>query len=186
MNDASVFQTVSGALIEYLRTELSPALLSSPDAVRLAYPGSEDEFRLGVSLYDVEEIRSGGPSAMVRLSDEERRFPSLAVALHFLVFANRKAAFHGIEAEDELLLLEAVMRCVHSAPSLTCGETAFHLLFQNLDCGEKTSLWQSLNCPLQPAVYLTVEPVGVPSTRLLHTPAVRGVDVETHWKGDGK
>jgi len=177
VREGPVFNEVSGGVLEYLRAQLSPDVLSTPDALKLTYPGAEDEFRLGLSLYDIEHLRSGGSARPVRLSEDERRFPDLALALHYLVFANRKAAFHSMEAEDELLLLEAVMRAVHSSPGLPYGDLTLRLTLQGLERGEKLALWQSLNCPLQPAVYLTLEPVPLPSARIVRVPAVRQVDV---------
>jgi len=177
MNDEPVLAGVSGTLLEYLRGALCPGVLSEGESVKLTHPGAEEEFRLGLSLYDMEEIRPGGPPRPVPLGEDRRRFPDLTMSLHYLAFANRKAAFHGVEAADELLLLEGVLRAVADAPGLTWGGQRLHLSLQSLEFNQRTALWQSLSSPLQPAVYLTVEPASIPSARILEVPAVRSTQV---------
>ncbi len=179
MRDEPVFTAAARALAEYFREALVPTPLGDPDAVRLTWPGAQEDFRLGLCLYDVEALREGvGTQEMVRLSREERRYPDLAVALRFLAFANRKAAFHSMEAEDELLLLEGVVRTLHSAPALDWdGGPPLKLWFQWLPLPEKRELWQGMGAPFQPAVYFAAGPVPIPSTRILRVPVVREVEV---------
>lgn len=183
MSEESVFAGVSARLLEHLREQICPVPLGAPEDLKLTFPGAQEDFRLGLCLYDFEELSSAGPPQMVRLSREERRFPDLRLSLRFLIFANRKAAFRSMEAGDEILLLEAALRAVHSAPELEYGEGTLKLLLQPPEGRDKAALWQSLSCPMQPAVYLSVEPVELPSARILRVPAVREVDVKTRRKG---
>jgi len=176
MSGEPVLAAVSGLLLNYFRGELVPAVLGEEDMVKLAAPGGQEDFRLGLCLYDLEEIRPGGPGTMRRLSGEERRHPDLALSLSLFAFANRKAAFHSMEAEDELLLLEAAARAVHSSAGLAWGDGTLQVTLAGLEQDRRCALWQSLNSPLQPAVYFTVEPVPIPSARVRRVPAVRTVE----------
>ncbi len=177
MREEPVLTAVSGLLLEYFRGELVPAVLGEADMVRLTAPEGQEDFRLGLCLYDLEEIKPGGPGTMTRLSEEERRHPDLILALHFFAFANRKAAFRSVGAEDELLLLEAAVRAVHNAPGLPLRDgRALRVSLDNVGRDRSTSLWQSLNAPLQPAVWFTAEPVAIPSGRVRRIPVVREVD----------
>lgn len=171
----SVFSLAGERLLEYFRGELVPGALSSPDMLQLAYPGMDGEFRLGLCLHELEEIHPHGPPGMTRLSEDSRRFPDLLLALRFLAFANRKAAFGSMEAADELLLLEGTLRAVRSCPGLELEGHRLKLTLQPLTLGEKSSLWQSLNAPLQPAAYFTLEPVALPASRIRRVPSVREV-----------
>jgi len=186
MSGEPVLTAAGSLLLEYFRGALVPAVLGEAELVRLSAPGAQEDFRLGLCLYDLEEIRPGGSGTMKRLSEEERRFPSLILSLHFFAFANRKAAFHGVEAEDELLMLEAAARAVHSAPGLPFGGGSLRLGLESADREHRGALWQSLNAPLQPAVYFSVEPVCIPSTRLLRVPAVRAVEPSIQTKKDSR
>ncbi len=176
MSDEPVLTAAGGLLLEYFRGALVPAVLGEAELVRLSAPGEQEDFRLGLCLYDLEEIRPGGSGTMKRLSEEERRYPSLILSLHFFAFANRKAAFHSVGAEDELLLLEASARAVHSAPGLPFGGGRLRLGLEGVEREHARALWQSLNVPLQPAVYFSVEPVIIPSTQIRRVPAVRSVE----------
>lgn len=176
MNDEPVLTAAGSLLLEHFRGALVPAVLGEAELVRLSAPGEQEDFRLGLCLYDLEEIRPGGSGTMKRLSEEERRYPSLILSLHFFAFANRKAAFHSVGAEDELLLLEASARAVHSAPGLPFGGGTLRLGLEGVEREHARALWQSLNIPLQPAVYFSVEPVIIPSTQIRRVPAVRSVE----------
>lgn len=183
MSQDPIFAKVGEALLEHLRNELVPVVLSAPDMLKLAYPGQEEEFRLGLFLYGTEEIRPNGPPAMTRLGPDSHSLPDLALALHFMVFANRKVSFSGMGMEDELTLVEAAMRAVHGSSGLDVDGRRMKLEFHDLTQSEKASLWQSLSAPFQPAAYLTVEPVLLPSGRIRRIPPVREVDVHTSRKG---
>lgn len=183
MNQDPIFIKVGEALLEHLRSELVPVVLSSPDMLKLAYPGQEEEFRLGLFLYGTEEVRPNGPPAMSRLGPDSHSLPDLALALHFMAFANRKVSFSGMGMSDELLLVEAVMRAIHSARKLDVDGSRMRLEFHPLTQAEKVSLWQSLSTPLQPAAYFTAEPVLLPSGQIRRIPPVREVDIHTGRKG---
>ncbi len=182
MNDEPVLTQIGSLLLEYFRGALVPAVLGEAEMIRLSAPDSDEDFRLGMCLYDLEELRLGGPGTMKRLSEEERggelarRYPSLILSLHFIAFANRKAAFHSVGAEDELLLLEAAARTVHSAPGLPFGGGTLRLGLESMERDHRGALWQSMHAPLQPAIYFSVEPVCIPSTQIRRVPAVRTVD----------
>ncbi len=182
MSGEPVLTAVSGLLLDYFRGELVPAVLGDADMVKLTAPDGREDFRLGLCLYDLEEIRPGGPGSMKRLSGEERRHPDLTLALRFFAFANRKAAFHSMEAEDELLLLEAAARAVHSSAGLAWEGGVLQVALEGGEREQRTALWQSMSVPLQPAVYFTVEPVPIPSARVRRTPEVRSVELAVQNK----
>lgn len=185
MSRDPIFTKVGEALLEHLRGELVPVVLSAPDMLRLAYPGQEEEFRLGLFLYGTEEVRPNGPPGITRLGPDSHRMPDLALALHFMAFANRKVSFRGMSMEDEFTLVEAVMRAVHGRGRLDLDGRGMKLEFHDLTQSERASLWQSLNAPLQPAAYLTVEPILLPGDRIRKIPPVRAVDIHTSRKGGG-
>ena len=103
------------------------------------------------------------------------------------MYANRKVPFDSMTALDEMVLLESAMRAVHSMEPLEVDGQEVKVTFHELARNEKTALWQSLSSPLQPAAYLTLEPVRIPSTRIRRTPPVREFQLTTKRKGaDGK
>lgn len=184
MSQEPVFERLGGLLLERLRGEMVPAVLNQEDDIKLAHPGAETDYRFGVFLHDIEEVRPYGPPSSVRVSEDARRHPDRLLALHFLLYANRKVPFDSMGAVDEMVLLEAAMRAVHSMEPLEVDGQKVKAKFHELAPNEKTALWQSLNSPLQPAVYLTLEPAKIPSTRIRRTPPVREVQLTTRRKGE--
>lgn len=175
MNGEPIFERVCAALLEKLRGDLEAVMVNTRDGIRLSHPGAEEDFQLGVYLYDMEEVRPNGPPRPVRLNEQERRLPDLNLALRLMIFANRKVAFNAMSAEDEVRLLEASIRSLHSITELETEAGRVKVSFQVLTQAEKVSLWQSMNCPLQNAVYVDLQPVSVPSTRILRVPPVREI-----------
>lgn len=184
MSEEPIFERIAGLLLERLRRELVPAVLNQEDDIKLTYPGAAADYRFGVFLHDIEEIRPYGPPASLRVSEDTRRHPDLLLALHFLLYANRKVPFDSMSGLDEMVLLEAAMRAVHSMEPLEAEDQSIRAAFHELPRSEKAALWQSLNSPLQPAAYLTLEPVRIPSARLRRVPPVREVRLTAARKED--
>lgn len=175
MNGEPIFERICAALLEKLRGDLEAVMVNTQDGIKLSHPGAEEDFQLGVYLYDMEEVRPNGPPRPVRLNEQERRLPDLDLALRLMIFANRKVAFNAMGAEDEVRLLEASIRSLHSVTELETEAGEVKVSFQEMTQAEKVSLWQSMNCPFQSAVYVELWPVSVPSTRILRVPPVREI-----------
>lgn len=173
MSQEPLFERICNLLLDRLREELVPSVLHMEEDVKAACPGADTDYRFGVYLHDIEQVRPYGPPARIRLGEDAYRDPDRLLALHFLLYANRQAPFDSMSLLDEMVLLEAAIRAVHSMESLKLEEQTVRVQFQELTRSEKIALWQSLNTPLQPAVYLTLEPVQVPSTRIRRIPPVR-------------
>ncbi len=183
MSQEPVFARIGDLLLDRLRGEMVPAVLNQEDDIKMAHPGAKTDYRFGVFLHDIEEVRPHGPPPSVRVGEDARRDPDCLLALHFLLYANRSVPFDSMSALDEMVLLEAAMRAVHSMKFLEIDGQKVKVEFHNLSRSEKTALWQSLNSPLQPAVCLTLEPVPIPGTRIRRTPPVREVRLITKRKG---
>lgn len=184
MSGEPIFERIGNQLLERLRGEMVPAVLHQEDDIKLTHPGAETDYRFGVFLHDIEEVRPYGPPSSVRVSGDTRRHPDRLLALHFLLYANRKAPFDSMSALDEMVLLEAAIRAVHSMKPLEVDGQEVKAGFHDLAGNEKAALWQSLSSPLQPAAYLTLEPVPIPSARIRRTPPVREVQLTARRKGD--
>lgn len=184
MSQEPVFEQLGKLLLERLRRELAPAVLNQGDDIKLAHPGAEADYRFGVFLHDIEEVRPYGPPSSVRVDEATRRHPDRLLALHFLLYANRKAPFDSMGALDEMVLLEAAIRAAHSMGPLEVDGQKVRVGFHGLAAQEKAALWQSLGSPLQPAAYLTLEPVRIPSARIRRTPPVREVQLAARRKED--
>lgn len=177
-----VLQQVGNLLLDVLREALVPAVLHAGDDIQIAYPTAEQDYQVGVFLHDIEEIRPYGTALPVRISDTQKQGPSRTFALHFLVYANRRMAFQSMTALDELILMEAVIRTIHNSASTLLEGKKLNLQLDALSRQEKVALWQSISSPLQPAVYLLMEPLVIPSTKLEHFVPVREMVLKSRKK----
>ena len=114
MSQEPIFERLANLLLERLRQEMVPAVLNLPDDIKMTHPGAETDYRFGVFLYDMEELRSCGPPPSIRLDEEARRHPDRLLTLRFLLYANRQVPFDSLSALDEMALVEAAMRALHS------------------------------------------------------------------------
>lgn len=183
MNEEPVLEQVGAQLLQQLRQAMHPGVLLSPDDAALARPGgTRKDFRFGIFLYDIRDSSPFGAPAPVRISAAERRMPPKTVDLCYLLFVNHSVPFDGMEADEEARLLEAAMRIVHDGLRFQAGALEAAVAFESMALSEKLALWQSLSCPVQPAVYLYVAPVCIPSGRIVHTPTVRTTEYRVEKK----
>ena len=187
MSCEPVFERAGTYLLEQIRKALVPAVLQTEDGIQITFPKAERDYRVGICLYDVEEVRPyGTPRPIRNEATREIRGASRSFILHFLVYANQNTPFDSMTATDEMVLIEAVMRAIHNSTPLELEGEKVELHFDKLSLGEKTNLWQSFSSPIRPAVYLSMEPLVVPSTKLERYVPVREVDVKSGRKPERK
>ncbi|WP_373165990.1 Pvc16 family protein [Agathobaculum sp. Marseille-P7918] len=185
MSMQPVFQQAGDLLLHLLNEALVPAVLNHEDCIRITYPHAEQDYQIGIFLYDIEEIRPYGTPLPVRISETQRQGASLNISLHFLVYANRSMAFQSMTAQDEIILMEAVVRALHNNEPVVLEGQKLSIRLECLTRQEKTSLWQSFGSGLQPAIYLVMEPIVIPSTRLEQVIPVQSFHLKTPKKVDG-
>ena len=66
MSEEPIFEQLGSLLLERLRREMVPAVLHQEDDIKLTHPGAETDYRFGVFLHDMEEVRPYGPPSSVR------------------------------------------------------------------------------------------------------------------------
>ena len=75
MSEEPIFEQLGSLLLERLRREMVPAVLHQEDDIKLTHPGAETDYRFGVFLHDMEEVRPYGPPSSVRVNEDTRRHP---------------------------------------------------------------------------------------------------------------
>lgn len=152
-------------LLELLRKKLCPDFVRDEDNIVLTAPWDEEDYRVGIYLYDIQDYSVCATQETV-ISDEERRFPPKAVELSYLVFCNARHRFGGVQREQLHAVLNEIIRAVYDNPVLERedGEEV-QLAFLRESVEFKIRLWGSFSQPLQPAVYLRAVPVLLTSRR---------------------
>ncbi len=181
---SEILQTGKG-LVELLREALYPDHVQDKEWIRLAAPGEEADYRVGIYLYDIQDYSVMATTEKI-LSESERQIRPKAVELSFMVFCNENSRFGGIQRENILTLLNEVMRTVYDHPvlSLEKGEEV-QLSFLGGQMDFKIQLWGSFNSPLQPAVYIRAVPVLIASRRIRKTARVKERDYQLQKKEGG-
>ncbi|MCM1192410.1 MAG: DUF4255 domain-containing protein [Butyrivibrio sp.] len=173
------------SLLELLRDSLCPGYVRDRDSILFAAPWEEEDYRVGVYLYDIQDYSQAVTAASDTGSDT-LRFPPKAVELSYMLFCNEKHRFGGLQRERIQGILNEIIRTLHDHPSLQRedGETVgVSFLWESVEF--KIRLWGSFNQPLQPAVYLRAAPVAVASARTRKVSRVKKRDYGLERIRDG-
>lgn len=172
------------SLVDLLREALYPDYIQDKEWIRLAAPGEEADYRLGIYLYDIQD-HSVLVTAEEILNERERKMRPKAVELSFMVFCNENSRFGGIQRENLLTLLNETMRVIYDNPVLfrADGEEV-QIMFAGEQVDFKMQLWGSFNRSLQPALYIRAVPVLIASRRIRQTVRVKERDYKLGEKGE--
>lgn len=152
-------------LLELLRRSLCPGYVRDKESILLTAPWDEEDYRVGIYLYDIQDYSLAAVAA-AEAGGDTMRFPPKAVELSYMLFCNEKHRFGGLRREQLQGILNEIVRTLHDNPSLRRedGETVgFSFLRESAEF--KIRLWESFSQPLRPAVYLRAAPVLVASAR---------------------
>lgn len=152
-------------LLKLLRDNLCPGYVRDRDSILLTAPWEEEDYRVGVYLYDIQDY-SLAVSAVSDTGGDMLRFPPKTVELSYMLFCNEKHRFGGLQRERLQGILNEMIRTLHDNPTLMREDgEAVDIFFLRESVEFKIRLWGSFNQPLQPAVYLRAAPVPVASAR---------------------
>lgn len=153
------------SLLELLRDSLCPGYVRDRDSILLTAPWEEEDYRVGIYLYDIQDYSQAVASG-AEGGENVLRFPPKALELSYMLFCNEKHRFGGVKREEIQGVLNEIVRTLHDHSSLERedGETV-GISFLRESVEFKIRLWGSFSQPLQPAVYLRAAPVLVASAR---------------------
>lgn len=154
------------ALIQLLKDSLVPNDVGSNELICLRIPQLKDQdYEIGAYLYHIREDHQGAKQDFIDISEDERQFPGIAICLSYVLFVNEEATFGGFHKEREDYLLERILQCIHDQPSMQFAGQECKLHFASLDVDSRIRLWQSFSKPLQPAIYVELQPILIPSLK---------------------
>lgn len=154
------------ALIEQLQQHMVPHDIASNDLIKLRVPQLKDQdYVIGAYLYHIAEDHEHAKQDFVNISEQERQLPGKVLSLSYVLFVNEEATFGGFHKEQEDRLLERMIQIFHDYHSVVVLDQTCTLYFDSLDVDSRIRLWQSFSKPLQPAIYMRLCSVVIPSTR---------------------
>lgn len=153
-------------ILQMLKRALCPIHVRDEDGVRLAAPWDDEDYRVGVYLYDIRDF-----------SILKTGMRTKAIELSYMIFCKEGSRFGGRSAEREHGIMSEIVRAVYDNPVI-CRETGEEIqvsfAMENMDF--KIRLWESFSKPLQPAVYVSVVPVLIASGRVEEITPVKDRD----------
>lgn len=172
----------SKCLLELLRENLCPEYVRDKDTIVLTSPWNEEDYRIGVYLYDIQDYSVIIPQS-VTINDKERRLPPKAAELSYLIFCNSRSRFGGLQVEPLHMMLNEIMRTVYDNPVMDRGDgetVQFSFLRESIEF--KIRLWGSFNQPLCPAIYVNAAPTLISSRRIQNINRVEQRDYDIQKK----
>lgn len=163
--DSEILQT-GKCLVELLKKSLCPDYVRDEDNVILTAPWDEEDYRVGVYLYDIQDYSLAAARGAF-LDEHRRRFPPKATELSYLIFCNQKHRFGGLQKEQLHMVLNEIVRVIHDNPVLERADgEQVELSFLRESVEFKIRLWGSFHQALWPAVYVKAAPVLIVSRRI--------------------
>lgn len=177
-----MIQEVSQVILKLLADELYPSDVMNPDNVKLCIPKHENtDYQIGIYLYNIQDDGTHEQHYSTVINGK-RVFPSKKVILNYLIFVNEDATFGGYNKEQEERLLERMIQTFHDHNEIIVQEAKLNITFDRLDLENKIRLWQSLDKPFQPALYLNVSPVEILSLKSEDVHSVKQVELGSSQK----
>lgn len=172
----------SNAIEKLLSGMLYPNYLASRDLVKQCIPHHDQkDFCIGIYLYDITSD-DHHEQRYANVVNHERIYPDKVVIASYIVFVNEEESFGGYSKQQEEELLEELIRIFHNQGMLEVLDDAMSIQFENPDMETKIRLWQSFQKPLQPALYIKVSPLRIPSRKSETVSLVHEVDIKTMRK----
>ncbi|MDQ2085362.1 DUF4255 domain-containing protein [Herbivorax sp. ANBcel31] len=176
---------VGNSIINLLRDNMCPELIQNRDMILLCSPFDKNDFVLSLHLYDIQENGSFRNVNMINLDNERQQYPSISLTLYYMISVNIGRDIKS-KAVDEQRILGRTMQILHDSPviensklgnSFDEGEEPLKVVLNNLTFDEKIKLWSASNSPIKLALYYTVSPVLIESTRIKTTKRVVDMDL---------
>ncbi len=190
MGKYTVIAEVSQSILNLLRKELSPEIIKKYEQIALCAPSKQEDVKVGIHLYDVQEYSEFAQRTMIQKSSGELQFPPQALTLHYIVTVY-SSADRLSKAIDEQRIMGRVIQVLADHPrmegewlsgSLAEQDEVFEILRENMKYEDKIKLWQFPNTPYQLSMVYKVQPVKLESTRIKSVKRVREMDVELQPK----
>lgn len=189
MAEYTAVYEAAAAVVELLRSEMTPEPISKPELIGLCPPFEPEDFQLTVHLYHLEEesFRNEPSFGYRQEGFEAQRFAPLPLNLHLIVTAHSKAPVLT-RAADEQRLLGRAMQVIRDHPDLTpylsgsiagAQEPVRLMLEKALPADQLMRIWSGANKPYKLSFGCMVNTVLIDSERTRTVARVRSVRITT-------
>lgn len=162
---------VGNMLVQLLKEEMVPDVISGSHGIGLCSPTDKGDFALGIHLYDIRECEEVRTSGMLNTGWDRQQFPPMFVSLYYMITAYSDSDLK-FRAAEEQRILGRVMQVLYDHTVVPSGllpnrlsglECRIELV--NLELDEKLKLWNTPDTPYKASLFYRVTPVEVESAR---------------------
>lgn len=182
MADYSIIADISTVILQYLREKLCPLLITSPNQIDAAVPAEQDQdYILGLYLYDLQEEGMLGVPAMRRYGQGKLKKIPKSYALYYTIFVNASSQT-SVKALDGQKIIGkcaqimgdlAVLKASDLQPWLEEKEPPIAVVSPKMELEDKVRVWQAVDKPYRNCLFYKVSPVLLSSEVVLDITRVR-------------
>ncbi|MBS4984214.1 MAG: DUF4255 domain-containing protein [Hungatella hathewayi] len=182
MADYTIIADISAYILQHLREEMCPSLITSPSGLEITSPVEQNrDCVLGLYLYDIQEEGEIASPPMRRSGQTMMRRISKPYTLHYMIFVNGSSQ-SGMKNQDMLKVVGRAAQVVNDMesvlpntlqPWLEQGEPPVTLFPARLKLEDKVRVWQAVDKPYGLSLFYRASPVFLSSKIALEVPRVR-------------
>lgn len=182
MADYSIISDVSMAIVQHLREKLCPLLIASPGQIDTAVPADQDQdYILGVYLYDFQEEGMVGVPAMRRYGQGKMKKIPKSYSLYYMIFVNgsSQTSVKAVDGQKIMGKCAQVMGDLQALqpselqPWLEEEEPPIAVISPKIELEDKVRVWQAVDKPYRLCLFYKASPVLLSSEVVLDVVRVR-------------
>lgn len=177
MGNYTIISSVSEKLVKGIKHALVPDIIPDQNGIGLCSPQNNEEYSLGIFLYDIQESEEIRQLHMRNLDEHRQQGPPSYLSLYYMVTAYSQSdpKFQMIQ---EQRILGKVIQYFHDNPILEAAGEDIRLQMLRVSTEDKTKLWSFNNSSFRISVFYKASPVMLDSAAVRNVTRVQSRIVE--------
>lgn len=182
MADYTIIADISTHILQRLREEMCPSLITSSSGLEITSPVEQNrDCILGLYLYDIQEEGEIASPPMRRSGQTMMRRISKPYSLHYMIFVNGSSQ-SSMKTPDMLKVIGRAAQIVNDMesilpanlqPWLEREDPPVSLFPSRLKLEDKVRVWQAVDKPYGLSLFYKAAPVFLSSKIAMEVPRVR-------------
>ncbi len=194
MADYTALVEAGNALVELLRSELTPEPIGNRELIALCSPHESENNQLTVYLYQVEEDTQGVPVGYYQVGRNKQQVRPTRYNLRFLVTAHSKAPAQLRQA-DQYRMIGAAMQVLKDHPvldaqylpgSLKEQGSTINVVLEKTPMDQLLKIWNNNSNNYKLSFVVMLGNVEIDSRRTRTVSRVTDVTIDTDYEYKGK
>lgn len=185
MSEYTALIEAANALVELLRSELTPEPISKPDVISLCSPHEPEDNQLTVYMFHMEPDADNTKFGYYGVGQNVERLQPAHLKGYFLITAHSKAPAKLREA-DRLRMIGRVIQALNDTPELTLENgTVLKIAMMKPGYEQMMKIWDNNNTPYKLSVAVEITGISISSRRTRTISRVKEVTIDvTEHRGE--